>query len=694
MLIRRIGRLAAEAALLDDAALRERMQALRGAPAGKPVAEAFALVAEAFRRVMGIAIHPEQLEGAAAMAKGKIARLETGEGKTFTAAFPACLYALTGSSVCIATVNPYLAARDREWLEPVYAMLGFSTGLVAAGQEREEKRTAYAADITYGTHSEFGFDYLRDNLVRDPSETVQREPYFMLVDEADSILLDEAVTPMLLSGQGVRQDPRIYPVDRLIPWLKSTSVQTLDEENYAELDAAYDYIVLQKERVAILTSLGAKHAAQFFPKEDFDTDVALQHLLYQALQAHGTLKRDVDYIVSEGKLKIVDRNTGRIAAGRRFCDGLWQALQVKEGLELNEESRTLAAISYQQFFRRYPLLCGMTGTAWEDRAEFSSVYGLSVKRIRPHKRSRRKDLPDLFAKTAEEAAELAVREIESNRAAGRPCLVAARSVEDSERFGALLTEAGIPCRVLNAKKPAEEAEIIREAGTHGNVTVATAMAGRGTDIRLDREALEAGGLFVLGLSHQDTRRGDRQLRGRAGRQGEPGSTRFLVCAGDELIRRFTEGDPPETEKECKKRIRLAQRLAEGNAQAQREGTAKLDEAIAACRDGFYAERRNVLNGEVPERYRTKPQALVRETVLSAMDGGWSDFLGEANRLKQNCGAVSMTGHDAKRSFQKDITRLFDEIFAGVREELDRRIGSMPETAGETGTGEKTENETP
>jgi len=674
--------LASALAKMDDAQLCDVMQALRGREISRVREQAFALVFEAMRRRLDITPYDEQLLGALAMAEGCAAQMNTGEGKTVTAVFPACLYALAGRGAHIATVNPYLASRDCEWMRPVYELLGFTVAVTEAGQTFEEKKAAYACDVLYGTHSEFGFDYLRDQLAQSRERQVQREPAFMLVDEADSILLDEAVTPMILSGSGGTLHPLLPAVDRFVGYLKSIAVQSLeDDEQYKRLDEKYDYIVLQRERVAMLTSLGERHAEQFFRLKSLSDDLNIAHMVFQAIQAHGTLRRDVDYIVMDGKLQIVDPHTGRVLEGRRYCDGLWQAIQVKEKLEAVRESVTVASISYQQYFRRYPLLCGMTGTAWEGRREFSKVYDMPTNRIAPHRKCVRRDLPDAYAPDRKRQIAMLVDEIAQAKRRGQPCLVVTRTVEDNETLAGALRERGIACDVLSAKDNAREAEIIAQAGQTGRVTVATALAGRGTDIRLSEEARKAGGLYVMGFGHQNTRRGDRQLMGRSGRQGDPGMSRFFVSPEDELLVRFSdeqESVKPMNRRACLRAIRNSQRICEATSRSQRETTLKLDEVIGKFRTEVYGTRAEILSGRLPEEFAHLPEKLVQAVALLTIDEAWAAFLHEADDARQRCGVVSLVGRDYQREYIREIAAMFEAMTDGIKETMRKRLARASE----------------
>lgn len=677
--IKRIRKRAAALKTESDGALAERMTALRGQPIRQTRTEAYALVCEAFCRAMGITPYDEQLAGALAMARGCVAQMNTGEGKTVTAVFPSCLYALAGGGAHIATVNPYLAKRDCEWMRPVYELLGFSVGVTLPGMTFEEKKAAYACDVLYGTHSEFGFDYLRDQLAASPGAQVQRAPSFMLVDEADSILLDEAVTPMILSGQGGTLDPMLLAVDRFVGWLKKAEVQALsDEDEYLRLDGEVDYIVVTRDKVALLTSLGEKHAEQFFRVKHLSDAPNIAHLIYQAIQAHGTLRRDVDYIVQEGKLQIVDPHTGRVLDGRRYSNGLWQALQVKEKLDVVRESVTAASISYQQYFRRYPLLCGMTGTAKEGRREFGEVYGMAVRVIPPHRKSRRVDAPDIYSGTRAQQLDALAERVADAKQKEQPCLIVTRTVEDSEAVSAALEQRGIVCEVLNARDNAREAEIIAQAGQTGSVTVATALAGRGTDIKLDEAAGRAGGLLVVGFGHQNTRRGDRQLMGRSGRQGDPGESCFFVSPEDDILARFGPEKPLKGRKACVRAIRRAQQSCEEIAKGQRETTLSMDEVIGRFRQEVYDWRNRVLRGEIPPEYAEHPPALVRAVTLAKIDEGWAAYLREIEDARERCGVVSLVGRDYRVEYIKEVSAMYETMLESVRAEIARVLAGVKE----------------
>ena len=665
--LRRIRRLEGAFSPLSNDDLLAQTRGLRGKQPREIRERMFALAALAVRRTLELEPFDEQILGALAMSDGYTAQMQTGQGKTLTAVFPAMLYACSGPA-WIATANPYLARRDCEWMRPVYELLGFTVGVTEARMTLEQKRAAYACDILYGTHSEFGFDYLRDQLSVEANAQVQKPPHFMLVDEVDSILLDEAVTPMILSAAGAELDKNLLVVDRFVGWLKCAEVQRLeDEDEYFRLDETVDYVVVRRDRVAILTALGQRHAEQYFRIDDLTGNPALYHLIYQAIQAHGVFHRDVDYIVKDGNLQIVDPHTGRVMEGRRYCNGLWQALEVKERLDVVKESRTAASISYQQYFRRFPHLAGMTGTAWEGRQELLKVYRMPVRVIPPHQRNRRLDLPDTYAPDRESQLNAVVRETLSARRKGQPCLLVTRTVEDSEALAAALREAGVACEVLNARDDAREAEIIAMAGQSGRVTVATALAGRGTDIVLDEAARAAGGLYVLGLGHQDTRRGDRQLAGRSGRQGDPGQCRFFVSPEDDLLRRFST-HMIQGSRDCLKAVRRAQRSCESVAQSQRETVLKLDEVAGAFREQVYAARNEVLQGELPPSFAKYPPKVARVVLLAAIDEAWAAFLSEAEDARERIGVVSLAG----KNYEIEYVREVAAMYRAMREDVERR----------------------
>ena len=675
--VKRIRQLQQTLSDLTDEEMREQVMVLRGLSMKARKERLFALIAIAIRRTLGFEPFDEQLLGALAMSEGYTAQMQTGQGKTVTAVFPAMLYACDGPA-WISTANPYLARRDCEWMRPVYERLGFTVGVTEAKMVHREKMEAYRCDILYGANSEFGFDYLRDQLLVDAESQLQERPFFMLVDEADSILLDEAVTPMILSAAGEGADQNLLAADYFVGWLKSAEIQTLENgEDYSDLDEKVDYVVLKREKTAVLTALGQKHAEKFFRIPDLTQDQQLYHLIYQALQAHGVLHRDVDYIVKDGGLQIVDPHTGRVMEGRRYCNGLWQALEVKERLDVVQESRTAASISYQQYYRRFPHLAGMTGTAWEDREELLEVYRMPVRVIPPHQENRRVDLPDEYAPNSLEQLTAMVRETAQASSNGQPCLLVTRSVEDSELLSEKLKERGIAHEVLNARDDEREAEIIAKAGQAGKVTVATAMAGRGTDIVLDETARQAGGLYVLGFGHQNTRRGDRQLAGRSGRQGDPGQSRFFISPEDELLRRYCP-DRPAGKTACIRAVKKAQETSESIAEGQRETTLKLDEVIGRFRDAVYTARNEIIRGNLPPGFENDPPAAAKAVLLAGIDEAWSAFLAETESAKDRVELVSLAGKNYETEYIREIAAMYREMQNAVRETAHNRLEGLRE----------------
>ena len=433
--------------------------------------------------------------------------------------------------------------------------------------------------------------------------------------------------------------------------------------------------MVRRDRTALLTALGQRHAEQFFRIEDLTQHTALSHLIYQAIQAHGVFRRDVDYIVKDGGLQIVDPNTGRVMEGRRYCNGLWQALEVKERLDVVKESRTAASISYQQYFRRFPHLAGMTGTAWEGRRELEKVYRMPVRVIPPHQVNRRRDLPDEYARDRDAQIAALVREALDARGRGQPCLLVTRTVEDSETLSEGLRAAGVACEVLNARDDAREAEIIAQAGRSGRVTVATALAGRGTDIVLDDAAREAGGLYVMGFGHQDTRRGDRQLAGRSGRQGDPGMCRFFVSPEDALLSRYSP-TRPGSRRECLRAVKRAQKSCESIAEGQRETTFKLDEVVGAFRESVYTAREEVLNGRLPEGFGEYPPAAARAVLLAGIDEAWSGFLAEAEAARERIGVVSLAGKNYEFEYIQEVAAMYSAMRDDVRRTAQARLQGL------------------
>jgi len=555
--------------------------------------EAYAVVREAAKRVLGMRHFYVQLVGGIVLHNGDIAEMKTGEGKTLVATLPAYLNALEGKGVHVVTVNDYLAKRDKEWMGQVFEFLGLSVGLNLPGLTPEEKRAAYQADITFGTNNEFGFDYLRDNMVLYPEQIVQRDLHFAIVDEVDSILIDEARTPLIISGQANKATDLYYVADQLVCRLRP-------EE---------DYTVDEKTKAVSLTEQGVSKAEKFLGVDNlYDVkNITLNHHVQQALKAHVLMKRDRDYVVNEDGVVIVDEFTGRLMHGRRYSDGLHQAIEAKEGLQVQRESMTLATITLQNYFRLYKKLAGMTGTAKTEEEEFRKIYGMNVVQIPTHRPMIREDMTDLLYKTEEAKFKAVVEEIVRRHKKGQPVLVGTVSIEKSEQLSRMLKKRGIPHQVLNAKNHEREAEIIAQAGQKGSVTIATNMAGRGTDIVLGEGVAELGGLHVIGTERHESRRIDNQLRGRSGRQGDPGSSQFYLSLEDDLMRRFgsdsiknmmdrlgMEDDQPIEGKMFTKAVENAQKKVEGMNFDARRWVLQYDDVLNQQREIIYKQRREVL----------------------------------------------------------------------------------------------------
>ena len=556
--------------------------------------EVFALVREASSRVMGMRHYDVQLVGGMVLHAGKIAEMKTGEGKTLVATLPVVLNALSGKGVHVVTVNDYLARRDAEWMGRLYNFLGLSVGVIVQGLTDEERKAAYACDITYGTNNEFGFDYLRDNMKFYAEQLVQRGHNFAIVDEVDSILIDEARTPLIISGASDESTELYQAMDAVVRQLKAEEDYTIDE----------------KSKTAMLTDAGVAKCEKILGIENlFDpASIAYQHHILQSLKAHHCFKRDVDYIVSdEGKVVIVDEFTGRLMPGRRFSDGLHQALEAKEGVKVEAENQTLATITFQNYFRMYDKLAGMTGTAQTEAVEFDQIYHLETITVPTNKPMIRKDLPDLIFRTQKEKYHAIIESIKELYKTGQPVLVGTISIETSELLSAMLKKEGVPHSVLNAKHHAEEAAIVAQAGQKGHVTIATNMAGRGTDIVLGEGVKELGGLHILGTERHESRRIDNQLRGRAGRQGDPGSSRFYLSLEDNLMRIFgserisglmeklgmKEGEPIEN-RMVSKAIENAQKRVEGHNFEIRKTLLDYDNVMNQQREVIYTLRRDLM----------------------------------------------------------------------------------------------------
>ena len=555
--------------------------------------EVFALVREASTRVLGMRHYDVQLLGAMALHNGKIAEMKTGEGKTLVATLAVILNSLEGKGVHVVTDNDYLAKRDAEWMGRLYNFLGLSVGVIVAGLSDEQRKEAYGADITYGTNNEFGFDYLRDNMKFYAEQLVQRGHHYAIVDEVDSILIDEARTPLIISGASDESTDLYQKVDEV--------VRTLEKEKH--------YTVDEKGKTASLTDEGVLYVEEQLGIENlYDTaNITAQHHVLQSLKAHTVFRRDVDYIVKDDQVVIVDEFTGRLMAGRRFSDGLHQALEAKEHVTVAAENQTLASITFQNYFRMYDKLSGMTGTADTEAVEFAQIYGLEVSTIPPNRPMVRKDMPDLIYRTRREKMQAIIQAIKELHATGQPVLVGTISIETSELISQLLKREGVPHSVLNAKHHAQEAEIVAQAGQAGKVTIATNMAGRGTDIKLGEGVVELGGLHILGTERHESRRIDNQLRGRSGRQGDPGSSRFYLSLEDDLMRLFgsdrlsglmqklgmQEGEPIENNM-VSRAIENAQKRVEGHHFEIRKTLLDYDNVMNQQRTVIYSLRRDLM----------------------------------------------------------------------------------------------------
>ena len=631
--------------------------------------EAFATVREAADRVLGMRPYPVQLIGGIVLHQGRIAEMKTGEGKTLVATLPAYLNALTGEGVHIVTVNDYLAKRDSEWMGKVHRFLGLSVGLIIHDMDNAQRRAAYAADITYGTNNEMGFDYLRDNMAIYKAELVQRGHSFAIVDEVDSILIDEARTPLIISGMSEKSTAMYSAADQFVSRLKKLVVSSVDtkEEEASDIDA--DYVVDEKAKTATLTLRGIHKAEEYFHVENLadPENAELSHHINQAIKAHGVMKRDIDYVVKDNEVIIVDEFTGRLMFGRRYNEGLHQAIEAKEHVEIARESKTLATITFQNYFRLYNKLSGMTGTATTEKDEFATIYKLDIVEIPTNKPVIRIDNPDVVYKTEAGKFRAVVRKVKECHEKGQPVLIGTVSIEKNELLSSMLKREGIKHNVLNAKNHEKEAEIIAQAGKLGAVTVATNMAGRGTDIMLggnaeylaknelrkagysdevineatgyadtDNEEIlaarklfteanekfkedisveaekvrEAGGLYIIGTERHDSRRIDNQLRGRAGRQGDPGETQFYISLEDDLMRLFgservmgmmekwgVDEDTPIEQKVLSNAIESAQKKIESRNFQSRKNTLEFDDVMNTQRALIYEQRKQVLDGE-------------------------------------------------------------------------------------------------
>ncbi len=695
--------------------------------------EAFAVVREVSRRVLGMRHFDVQLMGGIGLHQGRIAEMKTGEGKTLVATLPVYLNALTGRGVHVITVNDYLARRDSEWMGQIYRYLGLSVGLVVHGLDWENRKRAYRSDVAYGTNNEFGFDYLRDNMAMHPDQLVQRELHYAIVDEVDSILIDEARTPLIISGQADKSTDLYYTFARIVPRLIRET----------------DYNVDEKAHTVAITESGVAKVERTLGVENLydDKNIELTHHLNQALKAHGLMKKDKDYVVKDGQVIIVDEFTGRLMFGRRYSDGLHQAIEAKEGVKIERESQTLATITFQNYFRMYDKLAGMTGTAVTEEQEFKKIYGLDVLVIPTNKPMIRKDMPDVIYKTEPAKFRAVVEEIVARHKAGQPVLVGTISIEKSEILSGMLKKKGVPHQVLNAKFHDKEAEIVAQAGRLGSVTIATNMAGRGTDILLggnpdflarqdlsrqnqnfeaageltdltaepDEQALrvlqekhkkqseeewrrvvELGGLHILGTERHESRRIDNQLRGRCGRQGDPGSTQFYSSLEDDLLRLFgsdnitgimerlgIEEDMPIEHNMITKSIETAQKRVENRNFDIRKHVLQYDDVMNQQRELIYKQRRQVLTGEnMKENILEMIEASVERTVSAYAPEGVYPEEWDLNGLLEHAGQLFLPGRnltveEIEGMERKELRNILVEKSHEAYEEREQELG--PET---------------
>ena len=625
---------------LSDVELREKTTEFKkrlaeGETLDDLLPEAYAVVREAGKRVLGMEHYRVQLIGGMILHQGRIAEMRTGEGKTLVSTLPAYLNALEGKGVHVVTVNDYLANRDAEWMGQIHRFLGLSVGCVLNGMKSEERREAYNCDITYITNNELGFDYLRDNMVIYKEQLVQRGLHYAIIDEVDSVLIDEARTPLIISGQSGKSTKLYEVCDYLARTLQrgeaSKELSKMDLILGEEVEETGDFIVNEKDKLVTLTPDGIKRIEQYFNIENYadPENLEIQHNMDLALRAHNLMHKDQDYVVKDDQVLIVDEFTGRIMPGRRYSDGLHQAIEAKEHVKVKRESKTLATITFQNFFNKYTKKAGMTGTALTEEREFRDIYGMDVIEIPTNRPVARKDMDDAVYATKNEKYRAVIREIEAAHAKGQPVLVGTITIETSELISALLKKKGIPHEVLNAKFHEREAEIVALAGVHGAVTIATNMAGRGTDIKLDDEARAAGGLKIIGTERHESRRIDNQLRGRSGRQGDPGESKFYISLEDDLMRIFGSerlmsvfqslGVPQDEEiqhKMLSSAIEKAQTKIENNNYGIRKNLLEYDRVNNEQREIIYEERRRVLDGE---SMRDVVYKMITDTVENTVD---------------------------------------------------------------------------
>ncbi|MCD7860829.1 MAG: preprotein translocase subunit SecA [Oscillospiraceae bacterium] len=730
---------------------RERLDA--GETLDDLLPEAFATAREAAWRVLGMKPFPVQLIGGVVLHQGRIAEMKTGEGKTLVAVLPCYLNALEGRGVHVVTVNDYLARRDSEWMGKVHRFLGLSVGLIVHGLSADERRAAYAADITYGTNNEMGFDYLRDNMAIYKASMVQRGHRFAIVDEVDSILIDEARTPLIISGQGDESTELYRQVESFVSGLKPVVYASVDEKAEEDENLDADYVVDEKARTASLTARGIAAAERYFGLENLSDleNATLSHHINQAIRAHGIMKRDIDYVVKDGEVIIVDEFTGRLMLGRRYSEGLHQAIEAKEHVDVANENKTLATITFQNYFRMYDKLSGMTGTATTEQEEFVTIYGLDIIEVPTNRPLARCDQPDVVYKSEDGKNRAVIRQIQECHEKGQPVLVGTVSIEKSEYISKLLQRTGIRHNVLNAKNHEKEAEIVAQAGKLGAVTIATNMAGRGTDIMLggnaeylakndlrkaeyddaviaeatgyadtddetilaaralfaeklaehkavtDAEAEQvraAGGLYILGTERHESRRIDNQLRGRAGRQGDPGESRFFISMTDDIMRLFgservmglmesmgMDEDTPLDNKMLSNAIEQAQKTVESRNFQTRKATLEYDDVMNVQRKLIYEQRYKVLNGEDVQE---SVQGMVREFITDTVGSVPPE---SAEQLEDTLSAFyplflprgGVTYHDGITC--EEIVTAAEAAATKVYQEKERALGLLPD--GET-----------
>ena len=759
-IVDKIEAMADEYKAMSDEALRakttefkERLQ--NGETLDDILPEAFATVREAADRVLGMRPYRVQLVGGIVLHQGRIAEMKTGEGKTLVATLPAYLNALTGRGVHIVTVNDYLAKRDSEWMGKVHRFLGLKVGLIVHGLTTKERQAAYAADITYGTNNEMGFDYLRDNMCIYASELVQRGHAFAIVDEVDSILIDEARTPLIISGQGEKSTQLYDMAEMFVSRLKKQVVVQVDNKEEEDTSIDADYIVDEKAKTAMLTARGIAKAEEFFHVDNLSDpeNATLSHHINQAIKAHGVMKRDIDYVVKDGEVIIVDEFTGRLMFGRRYSNGLHQAIEAKEHVTVASENKTLATITFQNYFRLYDKLSGMTGTAMTEQEEFGTIYNLDIVEIPTNRPNQRIDHHDVVYKTEAGKYRAVIQQIKDCHAKGQPVLVGTVSIEKNEYLSHLLSREGIQHNLLNAKNHEKEAEIVAQAGKFGAVTVATNMAGRGTDIMLggnaeylaradlvkagysdeviadatgyaetDNEEILAarklfaekmaqhkaviseeaekvravGGLFIIGTERHESRRIDNQLRGRAGRQGDPGETRFYISLEDDLMRLFggeriqhmmekfdLDEDTPIENKMLTKAIENAQTTVESRNFQSRKSVLEYDDVMNKQREIIYAQRREVLDGkDLKETILNMTRTTIADHVAMAFGeaqaldaAGCREMLRGLEGLYFPKDTFQFTEEEAAEKTQQDFTDLFVEAAEKTYEAKEAEIGA-------------------